>query len=223
MVTLATPLWPALYLAAELTTGASKLNAAGLVPTSAPTVAVMASELPAPPDMLHCAVVALVQDVVEQALAATATVAVASEFAKSRPEIVTTAPDESGRLKFKLYDTTGASKVNARALVPTSSELTVTANLDAGATSPIGAAHETVVAVDHAVVAHTWLGSEAVAVLSNGAKLRPEIVSVVPEAADDIALTTLSCVGTGASKLNIAAEVPTKPETVTAPSLGSWV
>ena len=172
----------------------------------------------------HVTAVPEVHDVLLHATVSSSDVVpVGSYGLKFSPETVTETPTHTAMLDGKTLDRTGPSKVTARALVPTSSGLMVTANLDIGDKGPVGAAQETEVAVVHVVVAHTWLGSEAVAVLSNGAKLRPEIVNVVPEAADDIALTTLSCVGTGASKLNIAAEVPTKPETVTAPSIGSWL
>jgi len=111
----------------------------------------MASELPAPPDMLHCAVVALVQDVVEQALAATATVAVASVFAKLRPEIVTTAAPDVGALG-KGAVTTGASNVK-----PADSEPAQVATVRTGdGRGRVGveaaAEHATLVAVVHDVV-----------------------------------------------------------------------
>lgn len=106
-------------------------------------------------DMLgrtHCAVVALVQDVVEQALAATATVAVASVFAKLRPEIVTTAAPDVGALAWKDTVTTGASNVK-----PADSEPARVATVRTGdGRGRVGveaaAEHATLVAVVHDVV-----------------------------------------------------------------------
>jgi len=71
----------------------------GIVPTCAPTVAVTASELPAPGAGEHSTDVALVHPVVVQRLTSTATVGVGSMAdAKSRPDMVTTAPSDAGTL-----------------------------------------------------------------------------------------------------------------------------
>jgi len=74
---------------------------------------------------------------------------------------------------------------------------------------PLGATHETVVAELHEVVPQGWLGIEADAVLSCTPKFKPEIVICVPSSCEAMALTELSSVGTGASKLNITPAVPT--------------
>jgi len=213
MVTLATPLWPALNVMAKVTTGASKLIAAGLVPTSAPTVAVMASELPAPPDVLHCAVVNEVQDVVEQALAATATVAVASVYAKLRPEIVTTAAPDVGALAWRDAVTTGASNVKPATSDPARVATVRTGDGRGLVGVEAAAEHATLVAVVHDVVLQAApAGKSTVAELSSGPKLRPVSVTETPPVGETLDGTEV--VTTGESHVNDAVRVPTNPPTV---------
>ena len=184
------------------TTGASKLNAVGIVLTSAPTVAVTASELPAPGAGEHSTDVALVHPVVVQRMPPTATVGVGSTAdPKSMPDMVTTAPSDAGALGCAALDSTGASNVKARKCVPTRRG-TVTTEVERTPASTIGAAHCTAVAVVQLVVAHTSPGPTEIVALNSvtGPKFRPVSETVMPPVGDTLARTVPET--TGASHVN---------------------
>jgi hypothetical protein len=108
-------------------------------------------------------------------------VAVASRPMKFSPEIVTTLPPDAAALNVSENEATGASNDTKGDAVPTTLVcLTETCTAGPPYTAEPGSAQETVVADDHAVVAHMRVfANVAVAVTSVDEKSRPEIVTTV--------------------------------------------
>jgi hypothetical protein len=155
IVTVAPPVSPEFNERVKLTAGESKVKLRPLVPTTALTVTLdLGAVATVAAGVWHCTAVADVHDeVLHSAVPTNVVVSVRLYAPKLRPAIVTVPPPEIATLGGAGPDSTGASNVKAlTARVPTTAP-TVTLAYPL-CTLATGIAHWTVVADDHAAVAH---------------------------------------------------------------------
>jgi len=165
----------------------------------------------------HDTVVPDVQDAVPQPVRPISTEGVRSSApAKSRPEIVRTAPELAAKLNWAdptKNEATGASNVNVAAFVPTERATVRTKGQAAAPPMPFVLVQETVVDEVQPVVAHGAGLKKTEAVTSAPAKFKPLIVR--PQLFEFIALTGAETVEMGGSYVKTRLTVPTTPDTVT--------
>jgi hypothetical protein len=102
-----------------LRVGASKLNAAAIVPTTDATVTKTSSATPAPGALRQANDVADVQEVVSIAISRSCEVDVMSELRRFMPETVTYEPLDDGAFTVERLVVVGVSKVKVLINVPT--------------------------------------------------------------------------------------------------------
>jgi len=209
----APPEVPGMLLDPEVILAESNVKLLSKHPTVSESVTATCCACPYPAPVAQLTVVEEDQLVVRQRNDRTAEVMVRYCAAKSRPEIVTTAPPDVGELGTNTEDATGASKLNAAVLVPTSAPTVAVTNTDLPPCDGTES-HTRVVPVVQEVVLQGMCLISAELVRSYTPKLNPDRVRLVlPE----MAAFELPVVMAGLSKLKtLSLAVPTTAPTVSA-------